>query len=263
MVTENQSDVLELIKYTVVGNIEDFNIEMLKNEKGEGFIGEIIFINFTHKLTEQKIQIIVKQEQVKNGETVEKFRKYFQTEFDFYDVTWPFLYQYYKNVSRRNFDFVPKYFGGWNTGRIRMVLENLGESRYISYDKTKSFDDDHFRIIFKTYGIFHGVSMALRELDKEQYKRLVGNKHNIFYAAFATDYFCKGFVDRLQEALTYFDPVKEKYILEKLKIYEESGLEIIRQLLNEDYPNGVILHGDCWSNNLMFKYNVSKTIFLV
>lgn len=262
MFEEIPTDLLKLLKCVVAGSLEEYDVELLNNEKGEGFVGEIIFINLTHKVTREKTHLILKQEQVRNGETVEKFRTLCRNELEFYDVIWPFLRNYYKNVSNTIVDFVPKYFGGSNEGRIKIVLENLRQPGYSTYDKSKPFDDDHCQIIFKTYGIYHGISMALRELDNEQYKKLVGDKSNVFAKEFEKELMRKAFIDRLEESKEYFDPVKDKSILDKLEICKQFELQPLCQLLNEAYPNGVILHGDCWSNNLMFKYDVSIILFI-
>lgn len=261
MIPEVPSDLLEALKSAVDGDIEEYSITTITNGKGQGFVGEIVFITLTHNKSAEKKHVIVKQEQQGNGKALEYFHQFFVIEIKFYDTVWPLLKKIHKNVSGKELNFIANCFGTSNTGRKRILLENINPYGFHLYDATKPFDDEHFKIIFKTYGIFHAVSMALKEQDREQYNLLVNPQFNPFMTApYDGDcYFSKDFVKKIQEMKAFFDPVEERHLLEKLSMCEDSGVSRLREVVHQDFPNGALIHGDCWSNNLMFKYDVSKS----
>lgn len=259
MFTEVPLDLKESLRSLVRENVEQYFIEMVTNEEGQGFLGEIVFVTLTHKKTQEKIQLVVKQELKGSEKTEEELTLLYQNEINFYQSIWPFLKEYYKKVSGNDLDIVPKCFSTCNNGKKRILMENIKTQGYVLYDKSKPFDDEHFRIIFKTYGIYHGISMALREKDIKKYNQLISQQKNMYKKAFENEngIYCKAFVNKVKDILQFFDPKTEKHILDKLEVYVKYGSKILKQLVTEEFPKGVLLHGDCWSNNLMFKYDVS------
>lgn len=259
MFTEVPLDLKESLKCLVRENFEQYFIELITNEEGQGFLGEIIFVTLTHKTTQEKIQVVVKQEQKGSEKTEEYLALLYQNEINFYQSIWPFLKNYYKSSSGSDLDIVPKCFSTSDIGKKRIVMENIKSQGYVLYDKSKPFDDEHFRFIFKTYGIYHGISMALREKDIKKYNQLISQQKNMYKKAFEDEngIYCKAFVNNVRDILQFFDPKTEEHILDKLEIYVKSGPQILKQLVSQEFPKGVLLHGDCWSNNLMFKYDVS------
>lgn len=262
MSAEVPLNLQESLKSIMKENIQQYCIELVVNEKGQGFLSEVIFVTLTHKLTQEKIEMVVKQEKKGNKEIEEDLTIFFQNEIKFYQSVWPFLKDYYKKATGQDLYIVPKCLGTWNGRGKQIMLENIKSQGYVLYDKTKSFDDEHIRRILTTYGIYHGISMALREKDINRYNQLINQQTNMFKRAFEDESskFCKLFVNSLTEILLFFDPKKEKHILDKLRTYVESGPKILKQLVNEEFPKGVILHGDSWSNNMMFRYDVSILI---
>lgn len=255
------SDLCQALKSALNDNIEDYDLELWSNEKGQGFVAEIVFADLIHHKTKQKQQLIIKQEQKGNESIEELLVASFLNETRFYEIIWPFLQNYYKTVSGNDLNIVPKCFATSDLGKKRIILENLTPQGYKIYAKSQPFDNEHYRKIFETYGNYHAISMALREKDPLQYKKLVNGQTNLFITIFKDEChpLCKSLDTILKEVQKYFDPVKEKHILEKIRHYEMFFQKIVFQSASEDFPQGVILHGDCWSNNLMFKYDVSLT----
>lgn len=259
MVANIPSDLFELLKSVLKDNIDQYDIETVKQENGGNFLGEIVITTLTHQISKEKKHLIVKQEREKDGKIVEELSVFFDREIYFYKEIWPYLQNVYKIVSGKRIDSVPKCLGTSNIGRKRIILENIKYQGYKLYDKTKPLDDDHCRYIFNTFGIFHGVSMALREQDSEQYDRFATQIPNFFKMIYKEGNPASAdFVTRLREIEEFFDPIKEKPILEKISYYKKSGLKTIWQSFYDVVSNEVIAHGDGWSNNLMFKYDVSS-----
>lgn len=258
MSNEISRDLLSSLQSVVERNINEYDIEVESNEKGIGFIGHILFVILSHKTTGLKTYLVVKQELEIIGKASESLGHLFPNEIKFYDEVWPFLKKYYYNVGEKELNFIPECVKTINTGKKKIILQNLKQQGYELYPKTKPFDDDHCRKVFGTYGIYHGISMALRIKDNEKYVQLIGDQRNFFLDEFERNgIISKMYMEKIKEVLEFFHPEKEKRILDKLYLYAESGREILYDCLKGDFSNGVILHGDCWSNNLMFNYDVS------
>lgn len=252
-------DLFQLLKDTIKDNIGEYNIEVLNNDKkGEGFVGEMVFVNLVHKKTHDKKCLVVKQEQ----ETVDSDTNYgkglFLNEIKFYNTIWPILQKFYKTVTKKEMDFVPAICGFSDKSPFKIVLENLNSQGYVTVDKTKPFDEEHWQIIFKTYGIYHAVSMAFREQHKDEYYALVKDLIEIRKHLFVDNQLpANSLIEGVKVAQKLFDEKTDVHILEKLRLYEEMGPKLVRQCINDETGQNVLIHGDCWSNNLMFNYDVS------
>lgn len=261
MVDKITSDLYESLKCALKENIDDYDIELITGEQGQGFLGEIVFVNLFQNKTRTKKQLVAKQGRCGKESTVEILGALFRNEIRFYETIWPFLQSYYKNVSGKYLVIIPKCFG---TGSKRILLENVASDGYKLFDKSKPFDTDHYRHIFETYGIYHGISMALREQFPEKYNQFVNGQINILKEVYQDNSkpFCKNLTGIFEEVQNFFDPVNEKHILEKVRHYQKVFSKTMYQFLTDEVQNGVILHGDCWSNNFMFKYDVSNVNYL-
>lgn len=143
--------------------------------------------------------------------------------------------------------------------RFALVMEDLKESGYEMFDKFKPSDYDHVKLFMESLGKYHAVSFALKDQRPgvfEQFKDLedifgdqVNNSPEMMQAMFRHAY------DRA--ILAFEDDIaKEKAVLALRKLKEN----FLHDLVNlpagrKSEPFSVINHGDCWNNNLMFKYD--------
>lgn len=269
MTTNIPEDLLVLLKEAINNNINsendvisDFLIDVVNNDvKGDGFVGDILFVTLTHKKTEEIQELIIKQEKCKDGKAIEISKRPFENEIYFYKTIWPVFQKFYRDQTGKSLDLVPNCLSTSNIALKRIILENVTSKGFAMHDKSKAFDENHLVTIFETYGLYHGISFALRELDNEQYKRLVDPLGSIWKDSFSDGQISsKLHSKRVKLIFSYFDESTEKPILQKLKNFEENGAQKVHQAMVYDKYEGVIQHGDCWSNNMMFKYDVSINI---
>lgn len=253
-------DLVELLNSSVNGKLNDFTIELnYFDGTGEGFSADIIFVALTEKKSPNKISIAVKQPKGSKGKPYDYTHSLFENEVHFYKTIWPTLRQFYEEGSGKSIDIVPHCFAV-TTGNNKMLgIENLLWNGFVLYDKTNPFDDEHITNIFKTYGIYHGISMALKHLDVEKYNELLRPLNPLWKTAFGNDTFSgKRLIKLSGICKKLFDNNFHEPLIRKLQDYEENGPNIINDCLSQKESVGVILHGDCWSNNFMFKYGVSS-----
>jgi hypothetical protein len=107
-----------------------------------------------------------------------------------------------------------------------IVFENLKKDGYDLWPKKDPVTRRHLEIVVSEYGKFHAISVAMREQQSNKFSELTN---------LLGDHF-KEFVEA-----TDFVNLFEKVLVEMLENID--GLK-------------VIIHGDCWNNNFMCKFEV-------
>lgn len=241
---------------------EDFSIQFSNNNKGEGFVGDVIFVVLFNKNSQEKQYLTIKQQKLTDGNIIDWPNGAFDNEILFYDQIWPTIFQRYHEKTGKSLKFVPQCMGTAKNEVKRIAMKDLKTEHFQIFEKTKAFDENHLRLIFNTYGIFHGISMALNEENEHKWCIITKDIQNIWQKSLKSGEIMGKYLQlTVSQALKFFDPIKEKCIVDKLLEYEENGTDQLCRLFNQDSVYRVITHGDCWSNNFMFKYDVSKFLF--
>lgn len=239
-------------------NIGDFSIALSTNKAGEGFVAVLLIVTLTNNITKEEEFIIIKQQKDAQGKSLEWSNQNFLNEIYFYYTIWPKLQTFYNKTTGKYLDIIPKCLGASQIGVKMIAMENLKVAGFEIYNSTQPFDEDHLNMTFKTFGIFHGVSMALREKCGAEFCQLIEHIVNEYKNMFTgEDLLSRAIIHAIGNARKLFDPVVEKELVGKLTRYEEEGPKMIREALNETASVRVITHGDSWSNNFMYRYNVS------
>ncbi|KAL1140739.1 hypothetical protein AAG570_000669 [Ranatra chinensis] len=139
-----------------------------------------------------------------------------------------------------------------------LILEDLKDLGYKMADRKESLDMNHALLVMKSLGRYHALSATLKErgsLDVTGFKDTIfsTNKDNM-----------KQYLDQV---LTVFAGVVDTIWGEDWKIYAVKiksligkCLDSINQLYDEECDFPVLNHGDCWVNNMMFKYDEDANI---
>lgn len=158
------------------------------------------------------------------------------------------------------FTGVAQYFGSClELHKEAILLQNLKECGYSLWDRKQPMDDAHIELVFAEYARFHAASLAWRFHRPEEFSSLTKDMHQNVVEANnpgtrnerrekLNGYFQVG------QVATQGNPKASRGI-EKLR--SEIGQLIERsQFLGRDHF--VVLHGDCWCNNMLFTYSVSE-----
>lgn len=250
--------VLDLLKKVKKSSLADFDINLTTNTKGQGFIGDVVFVTLTNKKSQKQEFLTLKQQKTENGKPLEWSNEPFENEIYFYNTIWLTLEEMYKTKTGNSLDIVPKCLGTLDDGVKRLAMENLKLNGFDINESSKIFSRDQIKLMLKSYGIFHALSMVLKELHPDKFSEFTSNIHNEWLKM---DLIGRGVVQTAEEVRSFFDPVKDKHLLDCLLKYSgQEGLELYYNSPNKDALPRTITHADCWSNNLMFKYDVSISI---
>lgn len=266
MNTTVPSKVYEILKKAVNGNIDNFIVHVDDpNKKGEGFLGQIFFISLKDRITGKELNFVVKQalsqESVREHHPI---RNVFLNEIYFYTKLWPELSDFQERIpSPIRFLHLPKYFAATSEDNFeRLLIENLKYQGFVMHEKEKVLEIEKIEFIFKIYGKFHAMSFAYKALNPAKYSELVKGVSDLWMVYSNKTSFQDSAKLAYEASLECFQPGVDDVIIEKCKDHINTAVGLFKKSLdNGQYT--CVTHGDCWSNNMMFKYDVSIITFYV
>lgn len=140
-----------------------------------------------------------------------------------------------------------------------LVLQNIKSLGFKLYDRKTVMTLDHMKLVLKTLGQWHALSFILNHKQPEKFAELTSNLRCPAIEIFVNSHVGK-WMNVAQEHLLYV--LKKSDELELLKKYREKtknqlATDIVKDILFTEEKQAVVTHGDCWNNNLMFKYQVN------
>ncbi|KAJ8942640.1 hypothetical protein NQ318_013353 [Aromia moschata] len=242
---------------------EDFDVTTNAGSlKGDNYMGVITKVGV--KNHRKKLDLILKSasSNVKLREIV-PIRKAFVREITIYETVFPAFDEFLKeNGCPEGFSGHPKVYGTCNEENEEfLLLENLKEIGYDLWERTTPMDWDHVALVLKEYGKFHAISLAMKEKNPEIYDKLTKDLTNVFARDGQDQDEMKEIIEReARKALS--NGIKAVKGNRKAEEAMEKFSDTIFQFFQElQMPENhlVLLHGDCWCNNLLFKYEDPKT----
>ncbi|XP_033204918.1 uncharacterized protein LOC117165700 [Bombus vancouverensis nearcticus] len=266
---------LESVRELITKDEPDVEITSLKEELGSGR-GD----NYTSMLYRIRAK---GRKQVKNREWInyeraiiykvlprsrehrEAFKSelLFQNEVAFYTHVWPALNELQTN-GKEVFGGVAKIYAA----RIDLiVMEDLRERGFKMEDRRKGLQLEHLKRTLKALAGFHALSLTLRETRPEEFARLTdpNRGQGIQEALFRTEnedwyrqYYHVAAKNAIRMVSDGFPPHMESKrleIMEKLRAFlnDDVFFRTMSEIAAMQGPLTVFCHGDCWTNNFLFK----------
>ncbi|KAG5896760.1 hypothetical protein JTB14_031739 [Gonioctena quinquepunctata] len=242
-------------------NLKDLTITITGgSEKDEGYLGDIVFVTVqgtNEKNEKENLHLVIKHAKTNEHlRTAMPVAVVFDNEMTMYTEVIPAFKEFQLEGKVDDiFDCVAKCYHSSKSGSLEfLVFENLKSLGYEQHDRKKPMNLFHCKAILEQYGKFHAISFAMRQQNKKKFDDLSSKLQNV-YEFFRTD----------QDSITLFETSK-KYLFELLEkngevlllkklsnILQRGSPEIMKEALSAG-PQSVIIHGDCWCNNFLFKY---------
>lgn len=137
-----------------------------------------------------------------------------------------------------------------------ILLEDLQASNFIMLDRFKSLSDECVKSILKSFANLHSLSFVLKNIEPDTFKVM---KNDLFdnWATLATIPQTKTYFGQMEKDLELLLEGDERKRLIKGAI-SEAFVQAIKLSKSEvDSKHSVIQQGDSWTNNVMFKFDVS------
>lgn len=137
-----------------------------------------------------------------------------------------------------------------------IILEDMRPKGFKMYDRMKCLDEQHSLLVIEELARLHSSSVILQEtLGEEEFVKKFDFLDDLFLDTSQSTFFKAWFQSMIANGckvaakLTNYDEV-ETY-LAKLA---PNGLDLVMEMMTTDHPFKVVCHGDCWNNNILFRY---------
>lgn len=226
--------------------------------RGDGYMGIITTVKINDCRSPIVLNLVFKSSKSdKQFRLVAPVRKAYLREIYIYQVIFPeFLKFQIKHRAKKKFNSHARCFRA-EDGEFEetIALEDLRTRSFKLWDKLTPMDESHVALVCREFGKFHGISFAMKQLRKEKYELLTKNLNSILEGA---DYAAS-----LKKLITELfgktcKIIQREDVRNAVENFGKEAFDFIKDRTNEPTLNSVLLHGDCWCNNLMFKYDVSK-----
>lgn len=272
----------------------DINIEA-GTKKGDNFVGIVYRVsgklsryisNGEVSNKKSSINLILKMAPTSQARREQFYaRVCFLREIKMYDEILPMFHQFQISngiiPERNGFYEYPKCYKTIDTEIAEtLIFQDLKANQFEMYDRYKLITIDHVRLIMKALGKYHALSFALRvrsdiisafdyynynlmyshfHLQDQHPERLQGySKIQEIFSRTVDDNLREYLKHMLDDAYKSLDQEGDERLVKKLQeLFKKDHIALIGECVKGESaePYAVMCHGDCWNNNIMFKYN--------
>ncbi|XP_050502344.1 uncharacterized protein LOC126881806 [Diabrotica virgifera virgifera] len=246
---------------------EPNNIEIIDvkgNDIGRGYSSEVLFIFAKNKRTGSQRRFIIKQALPdSNGVSSQITAFSFHNEKMFYLTVFPALINFQKLHNSNNvFNNMAECYGAiTEPSKEKLIFEDLTFQGYEIFPSTeKLLDTSMYEVLFKVYGRLHGISYAFKHYQKEKFFEMKEQFRGVFQLFIEQDKFIGDLENVIERVERYLKEENEIDASKKLKIHKDNCKKILMEALEDRGPNIVFIHGDAWSNNILYKYDDKRKL---
>ncbi|XP_060533759.1 uncharacterized protein LOC132706432 [Cylas formicarius] len=256
--------VVSEIDHWVFGALKNENVRDIKTTvvggsvSGDGYTGTIVFVDVT---------AVADNDEVREYSLAIKIAKRPPTEAELFHVAYVremFVYDEiltsFLTLLRATVDFMPRCWTTASTDTCDVIVfDNLKKQGYELHDKMKSMNVNHIRLAMKAYARWHGMSLALRYLHPETFRKIEDTLSDEGFLKTIEGVWRNGKFDKVVS----FSRDRWVKVLEDDpdllgKLQEKLGsqpVHVADYIFDPPVKNQTVVnHGDCWNNNFLFKY---------
>jgi hypothetical protein len=135
-----------------------------------------------------------------------------------------------------------------------IVFENLKKDGYDLWPKKDPVTRRHLEMVVSEYGKFHAISVAMREQQSNKFSELTNLLGDHFKEFVEATDFVNLFEKMIDETYELLKNDLDERILNKWKDFKKQVHYVLVEMLENIDGLKVIIHGDCWNNNYMYKF---------
>lgn len=256
---QNLEQVLKDLRF------EKYSLKFSKGSaKGQNYLGIITKIQVTEeddKKTPRQLNLIIK-----SAPGATEFREYIKIEIlharevCMYESVFPELIKFQKEIGLEDiFDPFAKCYGTSSAiPHEHLIFEDMTAHGYVLKNRKNVIDLDHCQTVLTAYGQYHALALALRIKNPETYKTLSENTRESFFNNVNLSSLCKTIKGPIDKVINNLDESIDKKLIKKLNDFVNFPIDpkgLLENLSIEAAQGAAVFcHGDCWINNMLFKY---------
>ncbi|XP_076274070.1 uncharacterized protein LOC143204995 [Rhynchophorus ferrugineus] len=226
----------------------------INSDSGDGFISELFIATIKDVDNDAALNVAIKK-----APDTTLFSDVFNNEYVFYHQVFPALdaFQRELGVSEPFVNIPQFYLGSVEPHKQFIAMEDLKIQGYQIHEKSSCLDRKHLEYIFKTYGQLHALNFAFKTLRPEEFRNIADEAYHGFIEL--RDVMVPPVKDCLEACMKEFSReqvgTENENILERCRWVYDNMAECYDRSTQYKGRYSCITHGDCWSNNLFFKYS--------
>ena len=153
----------------------------------------------------------------------------------------------------------PKCYGTYLEAPNEVILiEDLKPSGFTMMDRLVSLSDECVTSILRHLAIFHSLSYVLKSKEPETFDHFRDNLRDVMGAMNEGTFGELDFFNHVEtRSLSLLENPEHQNVMRNAKVGETTRLVIKMTKFEHDSRYSAIVHGDCWTNNFLFKLEVS------
>lgn len=137
-----------------------------------------------------------------------------------------------------------------------VLLEDLSAAGYANVDRPSPLGFNKCVLVLENLARFHAISFAFKDQQAAEFNKISSGLSEIIFVEPINEGFDSFLKDNVGYTLTTLDVKNDANVIEQIKQFGNSYSKSMVECCNEK-EDAVVLHGDCWITNMMFKNNVS------
>ncbi|XP_023305293.2 uncharacterized protein LOC111687109 [Lucilia cuprina] len=249
-------EVLKVYHKDLTLKIEKFNIKPAfgKGENYGGFLTKAhVVYNLKNGQEQKENHFICKTSYEDDAFAKEKMKSYdiFNREMILYEEVLPKMNDLLKEIDDMEQLFPTVFYVDYK--RQALIFEDLTVQGYVMADRIQRLDMDHIKLVLCKLSKMHATSAVFNERGSgclEKYDRGFFNKYTDTYKTFFVNSFmaCARYLQQL-------DDTNSRKYAKKIFALEPYYMDLGKRCFAPTVGDvNVLVHGDVWTNNVMFKY---------
>lgn len=133
-----------------------------------------------------------------------------------------------------------------------ILLDDLKAIGFDNVHRPSPMDIDRCRFVLEHLARLHAISFAMKDQQPQQFSQLTDELKEIIFVQPLSQTFHSFLQDNIGYVLTTLNGVNDSAAADKIRQFsKEYGSFMVRCC--DERKDAVVLHGDCWMSNMMFK----------
>lgn len=230
--------------------------------KGDGYTGVVNGVQITNgtKSLHLVIKCAHRNDALRKDEFLENL---YGRESYLYKTVFPAFDQFEKERGVAFSKFAPGFYKSELELRNEaIILEDLKTQNFWLFERRSRMGHDYVKVVMEQYGRYHALSLALRDQKPKLFEQLTEPIHTFFLEMMeriALPAALKKKSIKTRDALVGYVSAEG---LDRYDAFVDNIENILADVENDQDQYSVILHGDCWTNNMMFRSKTVSAFFL-